>query len=263
MIVATQMLESMIETSRPTRAEASDVANAVTDGTDALMLSGETSVGKFPIVAVETMARIIVKMEENALDTIPPLGGLPRTKGGAITKAAADVGELLGARYLVAFTQSGDSARRLARLRSPIPLLAFTPEQAVRSQLALVWGVETFLTRYVKHTDEMVRQVDQALLGAGRVRAATSWSSWRAARRASRGRPTRCGCTASATPRPRWLRGTPSRTRQVSRTPTVQVPSIRTAVASSISIPMPTARSTAQVERQAAPGCCSRTSSAR
>jgi pyruvate kinase len=168
-IVATQMLESMIETSRPTRAEASDVANAVTDGTDALMLSGETSVGKFPIVAVETMARIIVKMEENALDTIPPLGGLPRTKGGAITRAAADVGELLGARYLVAFTQSGDSARRLARLRSPIPLLAFTPEQAVRSQLALVWGVETFLTSYVKHTDEMVRQVDQALLGAGRV----------------------------------------------------------------------------------------------
>ncbi len=168
-IVATQMLESMIETSRPTRAEASDVANAVLDGTDALMLSGETSVGRFPIVAVETMARIIVKMEENALDTIPALGGLPRTKGGAITRAAAEVGELLGARFLVAFTQSGDSARRLARLRSPIPLLAFTPEQAVRSQLALVWGVETFLTPYVKHTDEMVRQVDQSLLGAGRV----------------------------------------------------------------------------------------------
>jgi pyruvate kinase len=168
-IVATQMLESMIETSRPTRAEASDVANAVLDGTDALMLSGETSVGKFPIVAVQTMARIITKMEENALDSIPPLRGLPRTKGGAITRAAAEVGELLGARFLVAFTQSGDSARRLARLRSPIPLLAFTPEQAVRSQLALVWGVETFLTPYVKHTDEMVRQVDQSLLGAGRV----------------------------------------------------------------------------------------------
>jgi pyruvate kinase len=168
-IVATQMLESMIETSRPTRAEASDVANAVLDGTDALMLSGETSVGKFPIVAVQTMARIITKMEENALDSIPPLGGLPRTKGGAITRAAADVGELLGARFLVAFTQSGDSARRMSRLRSAIPLLAFTPEQAVRSQLALVWGVETFLTPYVKHTDDMVRQVDQLLLGAGRV----------------------------------------------------------------------------------------------
>jgi pyruvate kinase len=168
-IVATQMLESMIETSRPTRAEASDVANAVLDGADALMLSGETSVGKFPIVAVQTMSRIIVKMEENALGSIPPLSGLPRTKGGAITRAAAEVGELLGARFLVAFTQSGDSARRLSRLRSSIPLLAFTPEQAVRSQLALLWGVETFLTPYVKHTDDMVRQVDQALLGAGRV----------------------------------------------------------------------------------------------
>jgi len=168
-IVATQMLESMIETSRPTRAEASDVANAVLDGADALMLSGETSVGKFPIVAVQTMARIIVKMEENALDSIPPLGGLPRTKGGAITRAAAEVGELLGARFLVAFTQSGDSARRLSRLRSSIPLLAFTPEQAVRSQLSLLWGVEAFLTEYVKHTDDMVRQVDSALLGAGRV----------------------------------------------------------------------------------------------
>jgi pyruvate kinase len=168
-IVATQMLESMIESSRPTRAEASDVANAVLDGADALMLSGETSVGKFPVVAVQTMARIITKMEDNALASIPRLEGLPRTKGGAITRAAAEVGEMLGARFLVAFTQSGDSARRMSRLRSPIPLLAFTPEQAVRSQLSLVWGVETFLTPTVKHTDDMVRQVDQALLGAGRV----------------------------------------------------------------------------------------------
>jgi pyruvate kinase len=169
-IVATQMLESMIETSRPTRAEASDVANAVLDGTDSLMLSGETSVGKHPIVAVETMARIIAKMEDNALADIPPLTGRPRTKGGAITRAATEVGELLGARYLVAFTQSGDSARRMSRLRSPIPLLAFTPVQAVRSQLSLSWGVETFLTPFVKHTDDMVLQVDQALLGENRAR---------------------------------------------------------------------------------------------
>ncbi|MCY7372379.1 MAG: pyruvate kinase [Spirochaetaceae bacterium] len=168
-IVATQMLESMIESSRPTRAEASDVANAVLDGADALMLSGETSVGAFPIVAVQTMARIIIKMEDNALSSIPALEGRPRTKGGAITRAAAEVGDLLGARFLVAFTQSGDSARRLARLRSPIPLVAFTPEQAVRSQLSLVWGVETFLTPFVRTTDEMVRQVEQLLLGAGRV----------------------------------------------------------------------------------------------
>src|SRR5215207_765232 len=169
-IVATQMLESMIESSRPTRAEASDVANAVLDGSDALMLSGETSVGKHPIVAVQTMSRIVEKLEADALSWLPPLEGRPRTKGGAITRAAAEVGELLGARFIVAFTQSGDSARRMARLRSPIPLLAFTPVQAVRSQLALVWGVETFLTPKVTHTDAMVRQVDQALLGEGRVR---------------------------------------------------------------------------------------------
>jgi pyruvate kinase len=169
-IVATQMLESMIESSRPTRADASDVANAVIDGTDALMLSGETSVGKHPFVTVETMARIIAKMEDNALGDIPPLTGRPRTKGGAITRAATEVGELLGARYLVAFTQSGDSARRMSRLRSPIPLLAFTPVQAVRSQLSLSWGVETFLTPFVKHTDDMVLQVDQALLGENRAR---------------------------------------------------------------------------------------------
>ncbi|HEX6921635.1 MAG TPA: pyruvate kinase, partial [Actinomycetes bacterium] len=168
-IVATQMLESMITSSRPTRAEASDVANAVLDGADALMLSGETSVGAHPIAAVETMARIIEKIEDNALSSIPPLAGKPRTKGGAITRAAAEVGQLLEAKYLVAFTQSGDSARRMSRLRSPIPLLAFTPEQAVRSQLALSWGIETFLTGYVRHTDEMVRQVDRLLLEAGRV----------------------------------------------------------------------------------------------
>ena len=168
-IVATQMLESMIESSRPTRAEASDVANAVLDGTDALMLSGETSVGKYPIAAVDTMARIIVKMEDNALSSIPPLGGKPRTKGGAITRAAAEVADLLGARFMVAFTQSGDSARRMSRLRSPIPLVAFTPEQAVRSQLSLVWGVETFLTPFVQTTDEMVLQVETLLLSVGRV----------------------------------------------------------------------------------------------
>src|SRR4051812_41484052 len=168
-IVATQMLESMISASRPTRAEASDVAGAVLDGADALMLSGETSGGAPPFEAVRTMARIAAKIEDNARDMIPPLSGTPRTKSGAITKAAADVGAILGARYLVAFTQSGDSARRMSRLRSPIPLLAFTPEQAVRSQLALTWGVETFLTPMVTHTDEMVRQVDRLLLEVGRA----------------------------------------------------------------------------------------------
>jgi pyruvate kinase len=167
-IVATQMLESMISASRPTRAEASDVANAVLDGADALMLSGETSVGKFPIESVQTMARIITKVETEALDHVAAMSSTPRTTGGAIARAATEVGALLDARFLVAFTRSGDSARRLARYRSPIPLLAFTPEQATRSQLALTWGAEAFLVPFVQHTDDMVRQVDKALLELGR-----------------------------------------------------------------------------------------------
>ncbi|GAB3675325.1 pyruvate kinase [Angustibacter aerolatus] len=168
-IVATQVLESMIENSRPTRAEASDAANAVLDGADALMLSGETSVGKHVVHTVETMARIIQNTEEHGLERIVPLGTSPRTKGGAITLAATTVGEQLDVDVLAVFTQGGDSARRMSRLRSKIPLLAFTPEPVVRSQLALSWGVETFLTPTVKHTDEMVRQVDQLMLADHRL----------------------------------------------------------------------------------------------
>src|SRR5262249_35599187 len=153
-IVATQMLESMIEDPRPTRAEASDVANAVLDGADALMLSGETSVGKHALAAVRTMAKIISSVEEDTLTALGPAVGPPQTMGGAIAGAATEVGEAADAKYLVAFTQSGQSARRLARYRSPIPVLAFTPVAAVRNQLALTWGVETFLVPEVRHTDE-------------------------------------------------------------------------------------------------------------
>jgi pyruvate kinase len=167
-IVATQMLESMISSSRPTRAEASDVANAVLDGTDAVMLSGETSIGSYPVESVATMARIIETVERGGLERIPPLGTRPRTKGGAITRAAAEVADVLGAKFMVAFSQSGDSARRLARLRSPIPLLAFTPLESTRSQLALTWGLETHLVPAVSHTDDMVLQVDRMLLEMSR-----------------------------------------------------------------------------------------------
>ncbi|MCC9308989.1 pyruvate kinase [Kitasatospora sp. RB6PN24] len=170
-IVATQMLDSMINASRPTRAEASDVANAVLDGTDAVMLSGETSIGKYPIETVKTMGRIIQAAEEDVLAAgLPPLtaGSKPRTQGGAVARAAAEIGDFLHAKYLIAFTQSGDTARRLTRYRSPIPVLAFTYEQAVRSQLALTWGVETFLGPFVPTTDEMVAQVDAQLLSLGR-----------------------------------------------------------------------------------------------
>ncbi|MGW1779672.1 pyruvate kinase [Streptomyces sp. NPDC002143] len=170
-IVATQMLDSMIENSRPTRAEASDVANAVIDGTDAVMLSGETSVGKYAIQTVRTMAKIVAAAEEDILAKgLPPLtdSNKPRTQAGAVARAAAEIGDFLGAKFLVAFTQSGDTVRRLSRYRSPIPLLAFTPEPATRSQLNLTWGVETFLGPQVDSTDAMVDQVDELLLQYGR-----------------------------------------------------------------------------------------------
>ncbi|MCP2166360.1 pyruvate kinase [Goodfellowiella coeruleoviolacea] len=162
-IVATQMLDSMIGNSRPTRAETSDVANAVLDGADALMLSGETSVGRYAIESVQTMSKIIMAVEAEST-VVPPLTHVPRTKRGVISYAARDIGERLHAKALVAFTQSGDTVRRLARLHTPLPLLAFTPEQEVRSQLSLTWGTETFLVPKVDSTDQMVRQVDQSML---------------------------------------------------------------------------------------------------
>ncbi|MEV6138866.1 pyruvate kinase [Nocardia sp. NPDC051990] len=166
-IVATQMLESMIENSRPTRAEASDVANAVLDGADAVMLSGETSVGAYPIETVRTMARIVHAVETEST-RVPPLTHVPRTKRGVISYAARDIGERLNAKALVAFTQSGDTVRRLARLHTPLPLLAFTPLPEVRSQLSLTWGTETFIVPTVDSTDAMIHQVDVALLSMER-----------------------------------------------------------------------------------------------
>ena len=167
-IVATQMLDSMITNSTPTRAEATDCANAVLDGADALMLSGETSVGAFAIEAVQVMSRIIVKTEQDMMDRIRPMRTQPKTKGGAITKAAAEVGKIVDAKFLIAFTKSGDSARRMSRLRSPIQILALTPDPATYNQLALSWGVESMIMPMVSHTDEMVKQVDTLLVESGR-----------------------------------------------------------------------------------------------
>ncbi|OEV09387.1 pyruvate kinase [Streptomyces nanshensis] len=166
-IVATQMLDSMIDASRPTRAEVSDVANAVMDGTDAVMLSGETSVGKHAAETVRTMGRIVEAAEEEVLAKgLPPLTehSKPRTQGGAVARAAAEMGDFLGAKYLVAFTQSGDTVRRLSRYRSPVPVLAFTPDPATRAQLSLTWGVEALTGPTAQSTDEMVAQVDEQLL---------------------------------------------------------------------------------------------------
>lgn len=169
-IVATQMLDSMITATRPTRAEASDVANAVLDGADALMLSGETSVGDHPTIVVSTMARIIEHVEEEALGRLPKIPKEKSTSTArAVTHSATVVGDAVNASHLVAFTETGLSARLMSRHRNPIPVLAFTPNSRVRSQLALVWGVETFLVNKVTHTDDMVAQVDHALLEIGRV----------------------------------------------------------------------------------------------
>ncbi len=168
-IVATQMLESMVDHGRPTRAEASDVANAVLDGADALMLSAETSVGRDPVATVQTMARIISAAEAGAGGRIPRLIETPANRQQAIAQAAVEVAHHLGARALVAFTEGGGTARWLARQRSEIPLLAFTSQPAVRSQLALVWGVETFVVPTAAHTDEMIARVERAMLDLGRA----------------------------------------------------------------------------------------------
>ncbi|MBO0655118.1 pyruvate kinase [Streptomyces triculaminicus] len=166
-IVATQMMESMITNSRPTRAEASDVANAILDGADAVMLSAESSVGAYPIETVKTMSRIVEAAEEELLSKgLQPLvpGKKPRTQGGSVARAACEIADFLGAKSLVAFTKSGDTARRLARYRAAQPILAFTTDASTRNQLTLSWGVETFVVPHVENTDAMVDLVDAELL---------------------------------------------------------------------------------------------------
>ncbi|WP_353814174.1 pyruvate kinase [Agromyces sp. SYSU T00266] len=168
-IVATQMLESMTHSPVPTRAETSDVANAILDGADAVMLSGETSVGEYPVQTVKTMCRIVESTERHGLDRIAPLGTKPRTQSGAITLAAVEVADFVEAKYLCVFTETGESVRRMARIRSKIPILAFTPDPAIRRRMALYWGVESYVVERVTHTDQMVGQVDDVLEKTGKA----------------------------------------------------------------------------------------------
>lgn len=165
-IVATQMLDSMITNSRPTRAEVSDVANAVLDGADAVMLSGETSVGEHPLLVVTTMARIIERAEQDAAARVLPFrqSSVEVDTARAVTQAATVVAHQVGAKYLCSFTETGLSARLLARHRPAVPIMVFTPSERTRNQLALVWGVDTFIVDHVSHTDDMVRQVEEELL---------------------------------------------------------------------------------------------------
>ena len=131
------------------------------------MLSGETSVGEYPVITVATMARIIASTEDHGLERIPPLGTKPRTQGGAITLAAAEVADFVDAKYVCVFTESGDSARRMSRLRFRIPMKAFTPDEAIRRRMSLTWGIESFLVDRVTHTDAMYQQVDRILIDSG------------------------------------------------------------------------------------------------
>ena len=162
-IVATQMLDSMIANPRPTRAEASDVANAILDGADAVMLSGETSVGAFPIVTVQTMANIVENTEKQGLGNIAKIEWDPHTTGGVIALAATTSGQQLGAKFLIAFTQSGDTARRMSRLRPDIPLLAFTPDEKTAHWLTLCWGASVIKTPNYGSNEEMVTAVNRQL----------------------------------------------------------------------------------------------------
>jgi pyruvate kinase len=168
-ITATQMLQSMIDNPTPTRAEASDVANAVLDGSDAVMLSGETAVGRYPIEAVQAMARIVGAAEAIEPDPrrSPPLY---RTRVHALVRAAATLAEEVDARALIVFTRSGQTAERIAQCRPAVPIYAVTPHEAVRRRLALYWGVEPVRLALDADTDSLVAHAAAALTEQGRVR---------------------------------------------------------------------------------------------
>jgi pyruvate kinase len=171
-IVATQMLDSMVSDRRPTRAEVSDVANAVFDGADAVMLSAETSVGAYPAHTVATMARIVEAAEGGASrgDTQEWTAGddgQDAVFGDAIAAAACEVGRRLGAAALCCFTRTGDTALRLARQRSPLPLLAFAHDESVRARLAFSWGVESAVLAPATTAQTMPTEVSQALVAMG------------------------------------------------------------------------------------------------
>jgi pyruvate kinase len=162
-ITATQMLESMVDSPTPTRAEASDVANAVLDGTDAVMLSGETASGAYPVAAAETMARI-AQLAEEALPPGWAGRNRPREQSGnsehAVAEAACRVAEQLDAKAIFCLTSSGATLRQLSRLRPKTPLIALTATDAIRRRSALLWGVRALPTE-----PAMARDIDGAVLG--------------------------------------------------------------------------------------------------
>ena len=170
-IVATQMLESMVDHTRPTRAEVSDVATAIFDGADAIMLSAETATGHHPVETVEVMARIAERAER----AMPPgIAGRQRPEAygfpEAVAEAACQAARLLHARAIVAFTQSGFTARLISQDRPDVPIVALTPFAEVQRRLGLFWGVSSRLVHKVETTDEMIEEIESALLADGTVR---------------------------------------------------------------------------------------------
>jgi pyruvate kinase len=172
-ITATQMLQSMVSNPRPTRAEASDVANAVWDGTDALMLSNETASGLYPVPAVETMCRIIESAEagqEPAPDKITKWAGRQSGRvSRALCEAAAFAAEEMGTRVTAVLTESGLMARRLSALRPEQRIIALTNSPEVQNELALIWGVESLITPHADTTEEMLKLGEKTLLESGAV----------------------------------------------------------------------------------------------
>ena len=171
-IVATQMLNSMIEHPRPTRAEASDVANAVYDGADALMLSGESASGSYPVESVKMMERIILAAESAARThgkAPARIGGVtfPASFPDVISAVACEAARTAGAVVIAAFTLSGHTARLLSHYRPAVPIVAFSPNQEVRRKLSLLWGVVPRVLEPVDGTEEMVRRVEEELLSRG------------------------------------------------------------------------------------------------
>jgi pyruvate kinase len=167
-ITATQMLESMTEHLRPTRAEASDVANAVLDGTDALMLSAETAIGKYPAEALRMMDRIIRHTESMRIHESPYIGG--HTFAEAAVDAACRAAEDMNARVIAAFTQSGFTARLLSKTRPNVPSIAFTPDEAIKNRVCLYWGVTPKIMKLPATTDEMIVEVERLLVQEGIVK---------------------------------------------------------------------------------------------
>ena len=176
-ITATQMLESMTANSRPTRAEASDVANAIFDGSDTVMLSAETASGKYPVEAVQMMARIIFAAEAARHVDVPwhrqPFRKISELDEftDALAGAANYAAEQLDAKYLVVFTQTGFAARLMSKFRPKVPIIALTPSSWVARRMNLMWGVQPFVLREAgEYHEQIVDRVDDFLLSKDIVR---------------------------------------------------------------------------------------------